>query len=413
MSPDDKRPLGQPPGTQPGESLPPTTSEPAPSAPPYGPVFSDNAPNPQAPTPMPNFAEQPIVIGGGSPPPRKRGKKLLFIIALLLVLVGGGAAAYAYYSQPSKVIGDALSNAAFSDTAAVKGTATIKSEENSGKFTINFDAAGSDQTGTKANVQVKADMAPVSIDLSAGFLTTKAGDLYFKIDKAKEILQNVFGASNPEALKPYDSLIALVDNKWVKVTAKELGDNSLNSECYIKLDAEAKQNKSIYEDAKKAYEKNQFITIEQTLDSETVSGKDSIHYKIKIDEAKLKSFITEFKKTQLYKKLQDCDKTFELDEDSAGEFAKNVNKSNIEVWVSRWSHEFTKFKLSGSEDGTSYEVVAEPTWNQPVNIEEPKDFTPWQKVMDEYEKILTQTLYGGGSTTIEPSVESARTFRFF
>lgn len=420
MTPEDKRPLGQPPEPQTEEKLPGTApdynsnpgySNPNPnpntSSNPYGPIYGDTNQSVPPSTPMPNFAERPIVIGGNSSKPRRGKKALLLAGLLLLLLVGGGAAAYAYYSQPSKVVADALSNAAFSETLAAKGVATIKSQDDNGDFTINYNVTGSDQDGYKAGVQVKANVAPVSIDVSGEFINSKEGDLYFKIDKAKEILQNIFGASNPDALKQYENLIALVDNKWVKVTASELGDSSLDSECYIKLENDIKANKSIADEAKKAYADNQFFVVDKTLNSESIGGVDSIHYKMKLDEAKTKSFVSAFKNTQLYKKLKQCQSSLDLDEENAAEFARDSNKANIEVWISRWSHELTKVKINGSDNGANYDVSTETTWDEPFTIDIPKDVTPWQKVIDEYEKMLQTSLYGAPT-----EVESANTFRF-
>lgn len=337
-----------------------------------------NAPSPlTSPTPLP--------VGGATSGNKRKKMILLIVGAILAFLLIAAGAAYAMYNNPDRVLGDAFSKAIAAKNMTVKGNMTTKSSE--GESKVAFDYARGDDFAQKADLTINYSAAPLNVNVSGNFIADKNGDMYVKLANSKQIVQNLLGAYS--AGSQFDSVIALVDNKWVKFANANDAENKNSNPlaCYQDLQAELSSRKT-GDQIRNLYEANTFVRINKELAAENVNGVDSVHYDIKLDEAKAKAFVNAYKQTEAYKKFVKCDASSEMKESDVTESGKEFNQPTFEVWVSRWSHELTRVKVNGSNDGDTYSVVAEPTFNRGVDVEIPKQTVPFETVMQEFQKAL-------------------------
>lgn len=364
----------------------------------------------------------------------KRKKIILgILVPVLLLLAIGGGAAFAMYNSSTKVVGDAITNALLAETAHIKGDAKV-SGESEGRHvgvTVDYDIKSNNKL-MQADLGVDVNVPPMSIDLSGGIISDVSGDFYFKIDNAKQIFQNLFGIdtnSVDPSIDGANTLVEMVDNKWVKVDAADLEESMTEeekrqSECHERLAKDMSENRDLTREVTNVYRQHDFINAD-ALDSDDIS---ILHYKLTFDEEKAKSFAAEFKSTEIHKRLVDCDKEFEIKEDDIKKLISQVNKANIEVWIDRWSHQFTKISISGKEKSVNYSATMDTTFDQPVAILVPQDATPFKKIQEEYMNMLGG-FYGGFEPTeyedgaaydedlftssgeLNPSVLGSRTFR--
>lgn len=363
---------------------------------------ADEQPRDEVGDHAPSFASQPTPLPVGAPAKKSRKKLLIVLGVILALLLAGAGTVFALYNNPDKVLGDALSKVLLAENLSGKGGLRVSDDD--GSATIGFDFQGNDQTGYTLNADIKSRINDTPFEMTAAFIASKEGDVYFKVSNVRDALQNLEGLVESGR---FDTVIALVDNKWIKVPAEDLErdkDRANIQECVAKIDQEIKRNGSLSTEVRDAYRANPFFVIDSTLKPESVNGVDSLHYKLRIDTAALRTFITDAKQTELYKKIQACDKEFELDENDIAESLKDSGKADIQVWIGRWSHEFTRVKVAGSgEDKMTYDLTLEPRFNQPVNVTVPAEATPFKTVQQEFMRALgfdeTMVL---GSRTFNP-----------
>jgi hypothetical protein len=331
-----------------------------------------------------------------APAAKKLKKPLLLslIIGGAVLLLGGTAAAYQFwYQNPDKVVTDSFVNALTAKTMSFNGAVDTSGE--AAKLKIDFDGASNDvafTTHAKATLAIGA----VNVVVDGNVQTSENGDMYFKLANAKDIAA-IFtqmmggGEANPE----FNALVDKINNKWIKVTPKDLdaekGDEATNqAQCFSDAVKKLRTDKSLNGELTDLYKKQRFVTIKESLG--TKNG--NLGYKLDIDRNKAKEFILGVEKTKFHAELKKCDSEFKLDTEDITKAGESDITGDTEVWVSQWAHELKQVKFSGSsKDGSSKGTfVFNPVFNKPVNITAPADALTLQELQKEIEAVSASVM---------------------
>jgi hypothetical protein len=346
----------------------------------------------QAPIPLPFQSDTPQV----SPPLKHRSKKLIIgiIIAAVLVILGAGSAfAYStWYQNPEKVVSDSVMNALKAKTMTFTGSMDVTSAGTNIKLEVD---GANDKT--KGNVNVKATISiegqPITINGSG--LMDGDGTLYFKVKNVKDVVKTYRAAIPAESQNIFDQLVAKVDDRWVKITADDMKQfseaTSKSQKCISDTIKKFQNDQAATNEIANIYTKNKFLTIEQNLG--TKNG--SLGYTVKSNDEGAKGFAKELKNTRIFKSLHDCDPGIVTDENSSTQSdTKTANETHMELWVSQWSHEITKFSAkdgTGPDKGT---FIFEPVFNKTVNVTAPDKSVTINELKTEIETLI-QSVYAG------------------
>lgn len=339
----------------------------------------------------------------------KRSKKpliLSLVIGGLVLLLGGSAAAYQlWYQNPDKVVTDSLVKALTAETITYTGTLDTSAE--SGKLKVELDGRANNvafANHAKATVTIGA----VNVVVDGNVQVTEKGDLYFKLQNAKDLadtyVQLMGGATTPELT----ALVAKIDDKWIKVTAEDLNmgkaDELANkNQCFTAVGEKFKTDRALRGEVTSLYEKQRFITVKESL-----GEKDgNLGYKLNFEQAKAKSFVAGLKETKLYGELQKCDKDFKIDESDIPEQSDDMT-GDVEIWADKWSHELEQVRATGqTKDGKSKGTfVLNPIFNKPVTIEAPADAMPVSELQQEI-MAVAGSLAGAAYQGIESRADAA------
>lgn len=365
--------------------------------PPMG-MRPEGAPNTYQPS-RPGSVEEPapldpLVAPMGTPdagkarPKRKKGVIVAIVIAVLVVLGASAAAAYKFwYQNPDKVIGDALMNAADADSLAFTGVMT-GSGETSGSMSLS---GALTQTGGKLDFDADLKRDGKAMALKGGGLYDDKGDLYLKLGNIKELVESQMGPTptlSANAQKIIDDFIAKIDDKWIKVSADELknfsADMAKKQQCFHDAIKKIQSDKAVSDELVTLYKSNPFLTVKKELGS-----KDgSLGYEMGEDTGKRKAFIAGLKETSYYKTLQECDESITID-DNATDTQSEAKEERVEVWVSRWSHEFTKVSVVSNESKPSEKstVTFEPKFNEDVTISAPSESKSLKELGEDFQAL--------------------------
>lgn len=373
----------------------------------------DNDPNPQnsfnqqpQTPPVPSFSTnsnedlpRPMMQ---TPPPKKsmsRGMKTIFVvIAALAVILGGGYGAYAlWYNQPKKVTDDALRSALSASSAGFSGKIEY-TPANSGSgsmLTVDYDGQA-DRDNAQLNMKMNLNFAPVNINFGTGFISTKAGDLYIKIDHAKDILNTYAGflGTTMDADPTLKKIGNEVDDKWIKLTAADLkeinssGDDQQTT-CIQKAVTGFQNNKSEQQQLFKLFNDNRFISIDKQLGTTKINGRMSQGYQLGFDDKKAESFAKATEQLEVIKALNKCvgDKT---SDDTSNSATSAKADATIELWADQWDHTLTRVKIaSNNKDSGSLSFSFDPQFNKVVKVEAPTtNVTQFKDLKKDFESLI-------------------------
>lgn len=371
---------------------------------PHSQNFPPNQP-PQGP-PVPTFSAnsdgdlpRPVLQ---SQPPKKslgRGMKTIFIIiTVMAVIVGGGYSAYAlWYNQPKKVTDDALRSALTAKSAGFSGKVEYTPANSGGgsMVTVNYDGQA-DQNNAQLNLKMNVNFSPVNIDFNTGFISTKSGDLYVKVDHAKEILNTYAGflgttlSADPTLKKIGDE----VDDKWIKLTAadvKELNNSGDDQQtiCVQKTLTNFQNNKSEQQQLFKIFNDNRFITVNKQIGTAKINGRMSQGYELKFDQKTAENFDKSTKQLQVVKELNKC-----IGNETAAETVNSSSATPIptfEIWADQWDHTLTRVKISGSDNESgALSITFDPQFNKIVKVEAPtENVTQYKDLKKDFDSLFT------------------------
>lgn len=347
----------------------------------------------ESPATTPNPTEPMAPLSPATTPPKKKKLGLIVgIVAAGIIVLLGSATVLGYnfwYQNPDKVVTDALVNALTAKTVSVKGTLDIDIKADDVSAKVDFSTKGEGTTGyMDVTVDLKAEGVAYMIK---GEGIVDNGDLYVKPNNLPEVIDAIeknVGAGADFSL--FDGLVTKVNGNWVKISSSDVSEFSKEYEetrkCYDDLskaiDTDAGLGREVYD----LYTKNKFIVIAETLQSKSVNGIDSMGYLIDGDKEKAKTFFAELPNTEIGKRLLACDETIDFSKIVDDATTEEGEKTRLEFWVSRFSHEFTEMNISGSDETGSGSATINPVFNQPVTIDVPTEVITVDELRAEIEK---------------------------
>lgn len=367
----------------------------------------------------------PLVATGKSSGGKKKWVLGSVIAAVLVVLLGGGALAYnLWYQNPEKVILDGINNL-FSNNASSSGKATVSVENDDVRLDMTA-SVKSDKKLTNGDVQLAVQMkgsdAPVKkVNLKADFAVNEK-TAYFKLNDIKPLADQLVDAyvdqmatqyrqlgfaltqqqidqQKAQMLQQLNPIITKIDNRWIKfdMEASEEDDESkCTAEAFQKLYDDKKQRDEVLD----VYKEHKFITVKEKLGS-----KDgSLGYLLEFDEGVAKDFSKAVKNTTFSKELEECDGTKNQAPSTEDTTDKkdNVKDSRIELWVSRWSHQITEFKVAATTNDSSETAVSfnlTYDYDKVEGLTTPKDAIDIDELRNEFDK---QSQPSAAPVTVSP-----------
>lgn len=349
---------------------------------------------------------EPLVAPTGTPDPgkarpkRRKGVIIAIIIAIVVVLGASAAAAYKFwYQNPNKVIGDALMNAAQAKTVKFSGVMT-GSGDVTGSVTVN----GATTRGA-GMLDFSADFKKdgTQIKLTGGGIYDDKGDLYLKLGNIDELIKSQTGPVDMSATmqKIMNDFIAKVDDKWIKVSADELKNFSpemaKTQKCIQDATKKLQDDKAVTDEIVELYKKHPFLIVKKELGS-----KDgSLGYEMGEDTGKFKEFTKGLKDTTYFKTLHECDSSTTFD-DTSTDKPSSDREERIEIWISRWSHEFTKMTVVTDESKPDKKATFtfEPTFNEDVTVAAPSESKNLKELGEDFQafqmEIMTEQMQSQG-----------------
>ncbi|MCK9540294.1 hypothetical protein [Dokdonella sp.] len=355
--------------------------------------------------PVPGFSQsspiQPVAASKS-----KKGLVAAITAGIVVLLAGGAAAAYnVWYQNPDKVIGDAIGNILTSKSASTDSVMTIDSGsgETSSTFEIRAKTVN-DLKNMRADMSLSGDMNSTRFDMAGSVMVKDAQQMYFKIDKLKELLeqtglQQMFLGSTPST----NRLIEKLDGRWVMVDQKDIdettGTKSKTTQCVEDTFMKLRTDSSYSNEMEKLYKESPLVGVKQKLGS-----KDgSLGYEIEFSRDNAVKFANGVNSTQFYKDLKKCDGSIkDLDGDKMFKEEQNSKgESKFIVWVDRWSHQFTKFELSSKSEDSSGSVIVSTQFNVPVSIDAPKNALTMDELKEDVEAIQQESMKANQASELE------------
>ena len=314
-----------------------------------------------------------------------RKKKLTFGIALLgVLLIGlGVAAAYALWFSPERAVSDAIVRALSSQTVTFNGTL-----QGGKALDVQFNGAIAGSAGAKLTFSARLDVNGGSERFASDVVMDKDGNVYMSAGGIKNALGNDLVADAGNQGSYANLLLQKLEGKWLKITSAELQPyNRAYANIQSCLQTIIQKNQGVgpvFGETAELYQKDRFIMVDKILGVRGTSTGYSVH----LDKEKLKSFMTNFKSTVLYRQFRDCDSaTFAL---SPEKFAERYGGQKLELWINQ-SHEITEIRTTGALGSLQTDIRVTPLFNQEVKIIAPSSTVNLSK-LHEYLTDGTQAL---------------------
>lgn len=335
----------------------------------------------------------------------KRAKWLIpVIIAGALVLLGGGSVlAYKFwYQNPNKVISDGLLHAV--EAKSLTYTASVKMTSGGvTPYNISIDGI-SNEGANSVNVSMTIAMGSQTVTVKAGGVIDTNGDLYVNVSNLSELAKSYEAQLPPSSKSLVDDFVKKVDGEWIKIGKDKLKDFSESyaktQQCMQTAFDKVRSDKSYGTELVDLYKTHPFFKVAKEL-----GNKDgSLGYQITDNPAEGKAFGEGLKNTKLYKMLHDCDSSISIDTSDTTSTTQKDN-STVEIWVSQWSHEITKFTANSNDNGQNTAVVFEPSFNTGKKVAIPQNAKSIDQFMQDIQDLEASLIQP--SADVQPEMTPA------
>ena len=266
------------------------------------------------------------------------------IMALVAIIVFG---VYVYVTNtPNYMLGAAVSNLASSDGEA--GNITFTSKIGSKEIKTDGDfVAYSDPTNTK--------QGQVAVSLGQGAARVSAMARVFESGSYVETaglgnLGRLIKAMGGNAARFTDDKLAqlnALDNRWYTITPAEMSDvDAIIPQHNVQGNITSGDVLAL----EQLYVKSPFVVVGQQLNDEQVNGVNSMHLGLRIDRTKLGDYLQAVKDAHL------AAVTVTDNDIRTVRALSDLDKVQIEVWISRSDHAFQQFKVV-APNGTDTTLV--------------------------------------------------------
>ncbi|HSX28729.1 MAG TPA: hypothetical protein VLF60_04745 [Candidatus Saccharimonadales bacterium] len=353
-----------------------------------------DAPAPQMETPAPPPTTDtpggftPGMTGGKA----KNRKKLYIIIGVVLVVVIAAIAGWLFYSQPRKVMADALGKTVGAQSGVFTGNVTYntKGSSNAVKVSVDFTGQGN-KSSSQLDAKGKVSIGAVDFTLDTSFLSADKAS-YFKINNAKQIgdvISALAGGTYKDAATAYTPLLTKIDNKWVKIDQQDATADV--GKCTTALDSFT-LSKSDQNALEKLFASHEFIKAKKT-------GKPTfseVHYNLSFEGSAVEPFLTGAENLDSFKAIKDACKTDDtikgLKQSTSTSDAKDT-KMTAELWVNKWTHKPTKIMITTEDSQAKLVFSSNIDLGKKVNVSKPASSTNLSDIIKDFQtQFLQNTL---------------------
>ncbi len=340
------------------------------------------------------------------PQQKKSHKKLIAIIAgsLTAVLLLSSVAVYAFwYQNPDNVVTDAMSKLITSESVTAEGTISY-----GGQINVSFTSGFSYDKGFSGTGEASVGLAAANQNNSIEFEYNgdTDGDVYFRFSGLEELVGTLSaqssialrfaGLSEGQIRQQLDKLESLyqpavdsIDDIWVLYGESEIRKyNEIEAreyECVFETLQKIGSDPASITDVGLAYYENRVVKVKDSLGVQ--NGNSG--YVVEIDDDAAKKFSSSVQDTQLFKDLRSCSgNTINGDEINLRSDDKtDAEKLKIELWIDQWFHQLRHMNIS--DESGQLNIKINFSYDRPVNVKVPSDFTPFSDIKKELEGLLS------------------------
>jgi hypothetical protein len=349
------------------------------------------------------FNQTPIHIDGEVNPEdikksHKNSLKLAILISfgLLLFLIGGSVSAYTFwYSNPKKVVYDAVSSLMTADAMQMNTTTTIAFTPSNalGGFSvkkITFNTISTNAPSQSMDLGVEVAYSDKTYTVGAKGMYLDNGDIYFRLDNILESVEQAFGSQM--ITQTVKDEINNLQNKWVRFAVSDMtklsAEMAKTYQCTLDTYKSVNKDKAMQNEYVALYEKSPFLTIDET----NVQSKDGNYgYSVSVDAKKFVSYARSVSESDSMKELNKCDtstsnSTSSISDQQAEEsITPMTGKLKTVIWVNQWTHSMSKIDFSYTDNQSSYGVTVD--MNADVKVDnslkvtapdQPMSYDDWQ-----------------------------------
>lgn len=353
---------------------------------------------PSAPSSVPT--SPPAVSSTKKSPMSKKKKTFLIggiVAGVLILLSGGSALAYnVWYQNPDKVVHDAIINAVAAETVSATGKLTVETDD----FTMQLDVTSkSNLSEGAADITAKINAKEVDLSLELdGSGVVKDGAYYFKLDNATEVLEAYKKSGNDPMPPAADAIVKKIDGRWISVKPsdyKEISEAMAKQQtCLTDAVAKVQDDAAMRKEITDLYRANRIVAVKEKLGSQVINDTGSLGYKVQFDTDATEAVIRGMSDTEFGKSIKKCDSQIDFNK-VADDFAKTFKESSkdapeftVELWVSRFGHEVTRFIVNGGDKEGVIDLVVDPVFNEDISVEEPSDAISIQELFEDIFRMM-------------------------
>lgn len=366
------------------------------------PSSPNNSPQPQPPIPtsapdLPPLPEEQ---------PKKSKKKIILVIVAVLLLLGGGVVFYLWYSNPERVVKNAVEK-------IIKSPSSIAELEYKGvtpdgeKVTVELQTKNDNPNlAGQLDARIKLELNDFDLEIDGAWMATKDGDIYIKINNLRQLYLNVvkseYGKSyvnSTELKKAIVALVKKVDGEWIKLEWQELAQGATNGQvkerkCYQKAVTAFYEDKDQQQQITDMYGDNKFVIVKN---DSVLDGFSDTVYDVRFDLAKINNFGKKVSKSDVLKALEKCNEAdssvadfVETDKSQLKEAQKEIDKVDIKLWISRWTHDLSDVNIRYDAEEGEQTLKIKTDFNAQPKIEAPSKSISLESLQKELEAITAQ-----------------------
>lgn len=362
---------------------------------------------------------------------------ILGIILAILVLIGAGFFAwyFCFYSQPEKVISDAVDDLLSADNIVFDGAAifTPAMNEDSAleQIEVDFDSAANQAPASSTMVTMKFVFENSEISLEIGSVQVKDGVAYLRVSGILDALERagLTEALQEEARVFFDTL-EIIDGEWWEISVTDLIDE------FELEDETTNQLKATYECAYKAindgyraefaelYREHSFMQLSRVQKLEfpqesnyqdVVANAGSTYYQVAFDYEELANFINALPESDIAEKLYACVNGNLLDSDASAQDFDEVSTDELKeafpedtriyFEISNWCHQLKTIVMQLADEDLAVNLGLKIHQDQQAVITVPDSYRPITELVDEIMEMTVNLLYIQQAGTINMTEE--------
>jgi len=350
----------------------------------------------ETPEPGPDPTLPPPVPFATASKRRKLSKKAIagIVVGSVVLVLAGATAAFAFwYNKPENVIADMFAKSVSQQHGKVDGVYDYADAEAKSSVKINYQAAFNKAGEANLNAQMAVKTGDKDVNLNMSFVASDDRKMFLKVEPLKKLVETMLGAEET----PYDSLVTMLDGKWLVVTPKDLQSDEKadkQAECMEKVRVEFMNNKTQQSEIAKLYADHRFITVKKDNGIVQLYGAFVNHYDIGFDAKVFESFVDGVVNTEVFKKVDQCyegelKKGYDRSKESidTNEVAEDASKSRVELWVDVMTHDARKLRVSQDDEGVKVSFDSKFTMGEDTDIVPPNADVTVDNLKKEFERV--------------------------